>query len=154
VIRELAENPNLHQPLSAGRELVLDPAGRYAVYLAAGTTAHDATVQRVRCASDDVTGVLAEVRALLRERGRPGAEWELGASSEPADLVERLLELGLRRDEEEPVAVGMVLRGIPAWKAPPDLVTRRVTSLADLVEARRVQSIAFGDDRPVDLEQA
>ena len=35
VIRELAENPNVHQPLSAGRELVVDPAGRYAVYLGA-----------------------------------------------------------------------------------------------------------------------
>lgn len=154
MIRELAENPNVHQPLSEGRELVVDPAGRYVVYLARGTTGHDATVQRVRCGTADVALVVAEVRALLRERGRPGAEWELGESSEPADLVERLLALGLTRDEPEPVAVGMVLRGAPAWEVPRGIVARRVTSVDELVEARRVQSLGFGDDRPVDLEQA
>ena len=45
--RELAENPNVHQPLSAGRELLTDPAGRFAIYLAAGTGPHSATT---RCA--------------------------------------------------------------------------------------------------------
>ena len=33
MIRELAENPNVHQPHSGGRTLVHDPAGRYVVYL-------------------------------------------------------------------------------------------------------------------------
>ena len=47
MIRELAENPNVHQPHSGGRELVHDPAGRYIVYLGSGTGPHSATVQRV-----------------------------------------------------------------------------------------------------------
>ena len=54
MIRELAENPNVHQPLSPGRELITDPAGRYVVYLGAGRGAHSATVQRVRLAADEV----------------------------------------------------------------------------------------------------
>jgi len=55
-IRELAENPNVHQPLAAGRELLTDPAGRFAIYLAAGTSPHSATVQRVRIGGDEVGG--------------------------------------------------------------------------------------------------
>ena len=46
MIRELAENPNVHQALSAGRELVSDPTGRFAIYLSTGTGPHSATVQQ------------------------------------------------------------------------------------------------------------
>ena len=64
MIRELAENPNVHQPLSAGRELVTDPDGRFAVYLGTGTGPHSATVQRVR---------LERRRGRVRRRGDPRA---------------------------------------------------------------------------------
>lgn len=150
MIREVAENPNLHQPMSAGRELVTDPAGRYVVYLAAGTGAHDATVQRVRLREEEVKGAVEEIRALLRQRGRAGAEWELGESCTPPDLIERLGRLGIHSDEDEPVAIGMVLRG-PLEEPPPAGVTaRRVESLDELVLARRIQHEAFGmtEDEP------
>lgn len=101
MIRELAENPNVHQAPAPGRELVRDPRGRFAVYLTPGTSARCATVQRVRLAAKDVEAALAEIRALLCARGREGAEWELGESSEPPDLVHRLLDLGLRRVQAE-----------------------------------------------------
>ena len=144
MIRELAENPNVHQPLSAGRELVTDPRGRWALYLGAGTGAHDATVQRVRLREEEVEGAVEEIRALLSQRGRAGAEWELGESRTPTDLVERLGRLGIHPDEDEPVAIGMVLRG-PLAEPPPDGVTaRRVESLDELVLARRIQHEAFG----------
>ena len=32
MIRELAENPNVHQPLAPGRELYRDPDGRFVLY--------------------------------------------------------------------------------------------------------------------------
>lgn len=48
MIRELAENPNVHQTLSAGHELVSDPHGRFAIYFSPGRDPHSATVQRVR----------------------------------------------------------------------------------------------------------
>lgn len=144
MIRELAENPNVHQPLGEGRELHTDPAGRFVVFLGLGRDVHDATVQRVRVDVDGVPLLLEEVRALLRERGFAGAEWELGESCTPADLVERLLALGLSRDEEEPVATGMVLRGLPAWVLPEGVEARRVQSVEELGAARAVQGRAFG----------
>lgn len=149
MIRELVENPNVHQPLGGGRELVTDPAGRFAVYLTPGSSVHCATVQRVRLRAEEVEPVLAEIRALLRSRGRRGAEWELGESCEPRDLVDRLVALGLRRDEHEPVATGMVLRGAPAFDVPHDVSVRRVASVAELVSARELQRAAFHDDRPL-----
>jgi GNAT superfamily N-acetyltransferase len=154
VIRELAENPNVHQPMSPGRELVADPGGRWAVYLGSGSGPHSATVQRVRVGDGEVEAALPEIRSFLRERGRGGAEWELGESCTPADLVARLLELGLRRDAEEPFATGMVLRGPLGGSAPPEVTTRRVASLEELVLAREIQRAAFciGDEE-LGLEQ-
>jgi hypothetical protein len=152
VIRELAENPNVHQPLGGDRELIADPEGRF-VYLTPGSSVHCATVQRVRLRPEEVAPALAEIRALLRSRGRHGAEWELGESSEPADLVDHLLRLGLRRDEHEPVAIGMALRGRPPRDVPDDVSARPVVSLAELVAARELQRAAFHDDRPVDATE-
>ncbi len=148
MIRELAENPNVHQPLGPGRSLHRDEAGHYAVFLGPGTSLRSATVQRVRLAPPEIASALEEVRALLRAERREGAEWELGESCTPPDLVERLLELGLRLDDD-PVGHGMVLRD--AVLEPPDgIETRPVASLDDLRSARQVQRAAFGDPRPVD----
>lgn len=153
MIRELAENPNVHQPLGPGRSLHRDPDGRFAIFLAPGTSVHSATVQRVRLDAETVAPAVEEIRGLLRSLGREGAEWELGESSEPSDLVERLLALGLRRDESDPVAVGMVLRGA-SLTTPEGVVARPVASVDELRAAREVQGAAFGDPRPVDPEQA
>ena len=155
VIRELAENPNVHQPLSPGRQLVADPAGRFVVYLGTGTGPHSATVQRVRLAAVDVDRAVAEIRSLLREHGRGGAEWELGESCTPPDLVGRLAALGILPDEDEPVAIGMVLGAAAVSDEPTGTTSRRVESVGELVLARQIQHDAFGgssDD--VDLDQA
>ncbi len=143
-IRELAENPNVYQPLTPGRELVTDPEGRFAVYLGAGTGPHSATVQRVRLGGDDVVPAVEEIRALLRDRGRGGAEWELGESCAPADLVERLGALGIMVDADEPTATGMVLRSGTDVPVPGDVTARQVASVDELVVARRIQHEAFG----------
>ncbi len=153
MIRELAENPNVHQPLSPGRSLHHDPDERFAIYLAPGASVHSATVQRVRLAADDVASAVDEIRALLRSLGREGAEWELGESSAPPDLVERLLALGLRRDEDEPIAFGLALRDA-ALTVPAGVIARPVVSPDELVAAREVQRVAFDDPRPVDPVQA
>lgn len=143
-IRELAENPNVHQPLSPGRELLVDPSGRFAIYLGAGSGPHSATVQRVRLAADEVAAAVEEIRSLLRDRGRGGAEWELGDSCTPTDLVERLNALGIVVDEEEPVAVGMVIQAETELPVPADVVARPVASVEELVVARRIQHASFG----------
>jgi GNAT superfamily N-acetyltransferase len=146
VIRELAENPNVHQPLSAGRELYTDPAGRFAIYLGTGTGPHSATVQRVRLEAAGVAEAVSEIRALLRARGRRGAEWELGESCTPPDLVERLTALGIVPDGHEPVAIGMVLEARDGLPVPEGVTARRVASIDELVLARRIQHDAFGGD--------
>jgi GNAT superfamily N-acetyltransferase len=145
VIRELAENPNVHQPLSVGRELVTDPAGRFAIYFTPGTGPHSATVQRVRLVAEEVVPAVEEIRGLLRGRGRGGAEWELGESCTPADLVERLAALGIVPDKGEPVAIGMVLESGDEMPEPPGALARRIESIDELVLARRIQDEAFGD---------
>ena len=145
MIRELAENPNLHQPISPGRELVADPDGRYVVYLGAGHSAHSATVQRVRLEAAEVEDAVTEIRALLRARGRGGTEWELGESCTPPDIVERLLSLGIVRDDD-PVAIGMTLRVADAPPEPQGTSARRVASVDELVLAHRIQQEAFGGD--------
>ena len=154
MIRELAENPNLHQVHSPGYELYRDPGGRYAIYLGPGTAPEAATVQRARLTAETVQPALVEVRALLSTRGRQGAEWELGESCTPSDLVDRLLALGLRWIEDEPVSIGMVLRDSPSWETPAGVSARPVASVDELVVARRIQQEAFDDPREVDLERA
>ena len=144
MIRELAENPNVHQPLSAGRELVIDPDGRFAIYLSTGTGPHNATVQRVRLEADEVVPVVEEIREGLRARGRTGAEWELGESCTPPDLVGRLAALGILPDEDDPVALGMVLPAGTEIVVPPGTSARPVASVDELVTARRIQHEAFG----------
>ena len=146
MIRELAENPNVHQTLSAGRELLTDPAGRFAIYLSPGLGAHSATVQRVRLAPEEVPHAVEEIRCLLRARGRGGAEWELGESCTPADLIDRLGALGIVPDEAEPVAIGMVLESGDELPAPPGVLARPIESVDELVLARRIQDEAFGDN--------
>lgn len=153
MIRELAENPNVHQSHAAGLELHRDPGGRFALFLAPGRGPRDATVQRVRVGAGAVLPLLEEVRGLLRERGRQGAEWELGESCTPPDLVRRLLDLGLTPIEDDPVATGMVLRGEPAWEAPPGVVARRVESEEELGIAHGIQNEAFGAPAELDPER-
>ena len=154
-IRELAENPNVYQPLSAGRELVTDPDGRFAIYLSPGTGLHTATVQRVRLEGDGVEPAVEEIRAILRAHSRSGAEWELGESCTPPDLVERLAALGIVPDKDEPVAIGMVLAPGSEITEPPGTSARRVESIDELVVARRIQDEAFSDhwSEEVEFEQ-
>jgi GNAT superfamily N-acetyltransferase len=154
VIRELAENPNVHQRLSPGRELVTDERGRWAVYLSPGTGPRSASVQRVRLGHDEVERAVVELRGFLARRGRTGAEWELGESCTPPDLVERLVALGLRRDEDEPIATGMVLRGPLDWPPSPGVTARQIASLEELLLVQEIQRQAFGDDEGTDLAQA
>jgi GNAT superfamily N-acetyltransferase len=123
---------------------VRDPRGRYAIYLAAGSGPHSATVQRVRLEPLEVDGAVAEIRAVLRDRGRRGAEWELGESTTPPDLVARLAEHGILPDPEEPVATGMVLDGGDLPAPPPGVHARRIETVDELLVARRIQQAAFG----------
>jgi Fe2+ transport system protein FeoA len=144
----LAENSNLHHPLGPGSERVEDP--RYVVFLGPGSFAGFTVVQRLRL-DDDLKGTVAEIRAMLDERGRMERTWEIGSSATPPDLTERLLAMGMVPDRE-PYAVGMVLDA-PPDPGPAGVEVRRVSSKEDFVAATRIAMESFGMSGQ-DLEEA
>src|SRR6266498_2402884 len=107
-----------------------------------GSSKTSNTVQRQRMRTDEIDDVLAEVRSLLRARGRGKTQWEVGSSAEPPDLVERLLERGLIWDKD-PYAVALVLTREPP-RPPPEIVARRIETLEEYAAASAVQWEAFG----------
>lgn len=137
MLREVAEYPNSFGPLGPSSERI--ETDRYTLCMGPGRRWN--TVQRQRFDADDVDEVLAEVRALLRERGRGSTQWEVGSAAQPSNLVDLLLERGLVRDKE-PYAVALVLTHEPP-PAPPELVARRVETLEEYAAANAVQWEAF-----------
>ena len=104
MLREIAEYPNSFGPLGPNDERI--ETDRYTLCMGPGKTWN--TVQRQRMRAEEVDEVLAEVRTLLRARGRGKTQWEVGSSAEPPQLVELLLERGLVHDKD-PYAVALVL---------------------------------------------
>jgi hypothetical protein len=136
VLREVAEYPNSFGPLGPNDERI--DAGRYTLCMATGKKWN--TVQRQRFPLDDVDEVIAEVRATLRERGRPQTQWEVGSSAPPG-LVDALLERGIVRDKE-PYAVALVLTREPP-AVPDGLTARTVVTFEEYEAANAVQWEAF-----------
>ncbi|MGE5691161.1 MAG: hypothetical protein ACM33B_11470 [Pseudomonadota bacterium] len=125
----LAEAPALHDPVAADEQLVDDP--RFVLFVGP----REATVQRIRLG--DVAEALAEVRG--RAPGRT-TTWEVATTSTPGDLLERLLELGLREDESRRAAA-MALRG--ELGTVPGVRVTRVESLDDFKTHVRITHEVF-----------
>ena len=138
MVRELAEYPNSYGPLGPGDERI--ETARYTLCL--GSDLGSSTVQRQHFSAADVDTVLAEVRSLLRARGRYKTQWEIGSRAEPASLPDLLLQRGLVRDKE-PYAVALVLKSEPP-PAGPGIEARRVETFDEFVAAKEVQGHAFG----------
>jgi Fe2+ transport system protein FeoA len=144
-ILELAENANTYTPLGPRDERIV--TDRYVLWLGPGEAPGWSVAQRFRLGVDELAEVRAEIHAHVRERGRTACTWEVGTHATPADLVQRLYELGLVDDEPTALAIGMVLdREPPA--APADLEVRRVESDDDLHAAARIAAVAFGGAPP------
>jgi hypothetical protein len=137
VLREVAEYPNSFIELRPGQERI--ETVRYTLCMEPSQLA--STVQRQRFSTDELDQVLAEVRGLLRERGRTQTQWEVGSAARPEGLVALLLDRGLTLDED-PVAIALALAHEPP--APlPGLVARRVETYEEYAAAKEVQWIAF-----------
>jgi hypothetical protein len=136
---ELAENPNTYVPLRPGHERIV--TDRYVLWLGGGDHPAWNVAQRFRFDAHELDEVRREIHAHVRARGRTGFAWEIGSSASPADLVERLLALGLAEDDE-PLRVGMALTVPPAGV--PEVEVRRAETHGDRRIAARIAATVFG----------
>src|SRR5215217_3103417 len=103
-LRELAEEWDRYTPLSPG----MDRVETDSFVLVTGPTW--ASVTGVR--TDDVAATVEEVLAAARERGRMRITWNIGPSSRPLDLEQRLRRLGLGE------TAGTLLAGLALSREP------------------------------------
>ncbi len=145
----IAETLNFCLPTAPEQERVVT-AG-WAAFVGVLPDRYHNLVQRFRLAPGEVEAAVAEVRALFRSRGRSEVTWEVGPSSTPGDLVERLTALGMTPDVETPIA-GMVLsRPLPETAC--DVTGAEVTDFAGFREHFMIYRRCFGHDRPEATEE-
>lgn len=137
MLREVAEYPNSFKVLGPLDERI--ETKRFTLCMGSAST-HN-TVQRQRFDADELGDVLAEVRSLLRARGRVSTQWEVGSAAQPPELVDLLLARGLVPDED-PLAVALVLTRGPLAPVPGAVVSR-VETLEEYIAAQEVQIAAF-----------
>ena len=143
-VRRFAEDPSAFGEIApdSGYERVLTE--RYCVLL--GSVPTFTSVSHLRLDPDDVSEALAEVRALVADRGHREAIWWVGTSATPADLADRLRVHGLVPDDRpgsEPHATTMVLTTEPP-AGPEGIEARRVADLDEFRLANRIGGAAFG----------
>jgi len=99
-------------------------------------------VERLRLREDEVAAAVADVDAFMHEAGTARASWWLTERSTPADLEERLLAAGCRRDENDYLHAAMLLT-----REPPSvdgIEVRRIETPGELAEARALHAEVFG----------
>ena len=79
---------------------------------------------------------------MVPDRGRAHFAWAVADTATPADLGERLLDLGLQPTERDSVYAGMVLEHEPPGT--PGVEVRRVETFEDKVAADELSFDSFG----------
>ena len=98
-----------------------------------------ASVSGVR--TDDVAALVGEVRARVSREKEP--VWWMGPSTEPPDLYERLLELGLREPNDGTPLLHAVVATEPPPEPPPGIEVREVTTYEDHLATFELRWEAF-----------
>ena len=104
-------------------------------------------VDTIRLDEGEVEAAVAEVRSLLRERGRFQAAWCVMPSSTPVDLEQRLLALGMTPYEDatfEPFFTAMAIVSPPNRPSPSDVEVREVGTHDDMDAFCDVEQEALG----------
>jgi hypothetical protein len=94
----------------------------------------------------DVEVAVAEVDELVREAQVEKCSWWLSERSTPDDLEDRLLALGLTRDDSDYLHAAMLLTSEPPRVD--DVEARELTTFEEFVEARLIARTAFGNPEP------
>ena len=89
-----------------------------------------------------MAGLVEASRVWFGERGRQRFSWRVAEGARPADLVDRLLDLGLQPYEDDPVVAAMVLEREPLGT--PGVEIRRVATFDDLVALEETAMESFG----------
>ncbi len=134
-LRSFAETPDRFTLLSSDVERYADER----VCVIQGVTW--AGVAGVHVGGAEVEALVAEVRA--RVPASKNLTWWLGPSSEPADLVERLLQLGLQSPSDRADVLHALACVTPPPPGPPEIEVRTVTALEDFVTATELLWEAF-----------
>jgi GNAT superfamily N-acetyltransferase len=139
------------EPMATGRELPpgmqIERIRTSRFTLVIGPVLSVNPVQGVRLAADDVGDAVEEVRQLLRDRGRIQAAWFIAPSSTPADLEQRLREIGFAPYDEpplEPEFAAMAIVRPPLGASDDSVVARAVEGYEELVTASRIVAEAAG----------
>lgn len=140
----LAEEPVVHivDPLPPLERVVTE---RFCVNL--GATPTETVVQGVRCDGADVEELVAEVRALVRDRGHRQAIWFVGPSSRPPDLLAQLRRAGFEPTTTppwEPTYAAMIMTEPPTPPADARITARRIETLDELIAGLRIDAAATG----------
>ena len=141
MIRLLAENANAHVPLGPGEEL--HETERFVVWFGRSDDASSTVAQRFRLEPDQVEEAVAEIREVVRGRGRRASTWEVADSATPPDLVEQLERFGIVPFPEEPIAIGMLLTEEPP-PAPAGVQARPVETFEEYMTAHEIAFEVFG----------
>src|SRR4051794_12519967 len=148
----VAETLNLNLPQPPGQERIVER--RFAAMIGSSPHPSHNVVQRLRLTHDEIAATVAEVRGIFAARNRREATWEIGPSSTPGDLVERLTALGMVPDQE-PIVAGMVLSR-PLPRTATRVVAERVATLDQYRISEHIyhQCFSRGEPPPGDAETA
>jgi hypothetical protein len=142
-VRQYAEAPAAFNP-TVPEEMRVDDS-RFFIFF--GRSPSVTLVMRVLLGDQDVDAAVREVRDLVEARGHRNACWSIGTSSTPADLVERLIDCGLKLDDRagsEAYTTAMVLDRGDLLDGSTIAGARRVESFEEFVQAARIDRAAFG----------
>jgi GNAT superfamily N-acetyltransferase len=147
-VAELAEDTAVHVLPRPGFETIQ----RDDFFFEAGR--HRASMQRLRLG--DIDAAVAWAREECARRGISRCEWWAGWSATPADLAQRLADLGFVPDDEEATLTGMTIDRRPPAAPDVEVRPRRRPATAalevdwdvwNLSEAERVSRRAYEHER-------
>jgi hypothetical protein len=146
-VRQLAEEQGTPGVRWPGSELI--EREHFAIWLGPPMYPGLSVVRRCRFESSD--GAAEEVRALLRERARNRAIWQVGDSATPSTLADDLLASGLQPDSD-PVCKAIVIGSSPIGESGADVTVRKAETREDFEAFFHIQQEAFEID-PESIER-